>query len=406
MPRQMRKEGKECSLPITPLRPDPSHLLLSPRCQKTRSCPAPPAGEARLTRRPARAAIPRLENLTMRRKRTMTVIALKESRHWLAWIALSILLLASLLLFSSSLAPSHALTPEDAAQAGLALIKTASPLQVTAGDLVTYTVTVSNSEPVSAAVAAITDTLGAGLSFAGMLAAGDVTSPPQVVSNTLSWTGPFTVPASSELTLLYQVRTAGSLAAYQACNSVGIGTAAPAAQVCVDVAGKAYLSYLPWMAQDFSLGWLSVAKVVSPELVEASVDAELVYTVTIVNEGDTAGTLQTISDTLPAGLTFLGMAPGSEVATNPAGTTGTVVWSGNWPMPPGERLDVAYRVLANVPVGQHTNQVRLAAGQLAVSSQPGTATFTAESGTLLEENFNDPSARLSRWTRFLNYWRL
>jgi len=333
----------------------------------------------------------------------------KDSRQWLAWIALSILLLASLLLLSSSLAPSHALAPEDVAQAELALEKVASPLEVTAGDLVTYTVTVSNSGPVSATVEAITDTLDAPLTFAGMLAASDVVTPPQVADDTLTWTGPFTVPSGSELTLLYQVQTAGSFDAYQACNGVAIGTAVPApdpAEACVDVAGKTHTAYVPQVYQDFAFGWLSVTKSVSSQLVEADIDAELVYTVTIVNEGDTAGTLQTISDTLPAGVTFAGMAAGSEVAANPAGTTGTIVWSGNWPMAPGERLDVVYRVVANVPVGEHTNQVAVAASQLGVPLQPAGATFTAEPGILLEENFNDPSARLSRWTRFMNYWRL
>ena len=79
----------------------------------------------------------------------------KDSRQWLAWIALSILLLASLLLLSSSLAPIHALAPEDVAQADLALEKVASPVEVTAGDVVTYTVTVSNSGAVSATVEAL-----------------------------------------------------------------------------------------------------------------------------------------------------------------------------------------------------------------------------------------------------------
>jgi len=332
----------------------------------------------------------------------------QDSRHPLAWIALSVMLLASLLLFSS-LAPSHALAPEDVAQADLVLEKVASPVDVTAGDLVTYAVTVSNSGPESATVEAITDTLDARLSFAGMLAASDVSTAPQVEANTLTWAGPFTVPAGSDLTLQYQVRTAGSSDAYQACNSVAIDTAgaAPApAEACVDVAGKTHTLYMPLASHDFAYGRLSVTTSVSPQSVEANVDAELVYTVTIVNEGDTAGTLHTISDTLPAGVTFAGMAAGSEVAANPAGTTGTIAWSGNWPMPPGERLDVVYRVVANVPAGEHTNQVRVAASQLGVPQQPAGATFTAEPGVLLVENFDDPSVRLSRWTRFLNYWRL
>ena len=340
----------------------------------------------------------------------MTVIALKESRQWLAWIVLSILLMASLLLLSSSLAPTRALAPESAvAQADLVLDKNASPLGVTAGDLVTYTVILSNNGPVTGTVASIVDTLDASLSFAGMLTGGDLSTPPEIVANTLTWTGPLTVAPTSDFTLVYQVRTSGSLDAYQACNSVEIATAAPApapVQVCVDVAGKAYLSTFPWLAEDFAIGHLSVAKSVSPQVVEAGIDAEVVYTVTIANEGDTPGNLQTITDTLPAGLIFLGMAPGSDVATNPAGTTGTIVWNGNWPVPAGGHLDVVYRVRANVPAGQYTNQVRVAAGLLLVPLQPAAATLTAEPGTLLEEDFDDPAVRLSRWTRFMNYWRL
>jgi uncharacterized repeat protein (TIGR01451 family) len=274
--------------------------------------------------------------------------------------------------------------------------------------MVTYTVTLANNGTVTATVESIVDTLDPHLSFAGTLAAGDIVSPPQVLDSTLTWTGPFSVAPASELTLLYQVRTAGSFGAYQACNSVEISPAGgvPPAQACVDVEGKTHFAYLPWIANDWAFGWLSVTKSVAPEQVEAGTDAEVIYTVTITNEGDTAGTLQTISDTLPAGLTFLGMAAGSDVMVAPAGTTGTIVWSGNWAMAPGQRLDVVYRAAANVPTGQHTNLVQVAADQLLVPVEPAAATLTAEPGTLLEENFDDASARLSRWTKFLNYWRL
>ncbi len=334
-------------------------------------------------------------------------IAIDKSRQWLAWIVLSLLLLASLLLLSGTLAPTRDLAPQRTlAQADLILSKDVFPGQATAGELVSYTVTLVNNGTAAGSVASIVDTLDPSLSFAGMLAGGDITAPPQSAANTLTWTGPFTVAAGSELTLLYQVQTARSLDAYQACNSVAIAAAPGPAQACVNVEGKAYRFTLPWLAEDFAIGRLSVAKSVFPAVVEADVDAEVVYTVTIVNEGDTAGTLETISDALPAGLSFLGMAPGSDVATNPAGTAGTIVWSGSWAMAPGQRLEVAYRVRANVPAGEYTNQVTVAAASLLVPLQPVAATLTAEPGTLLEENFNDPGVRLSRWTRFMNYWRL
>jgi uncharacterized repeat protein (TIGR01451 family) len=340
----------------------------------------------------------------------MTVIALKESRQWIAWLVLSILLLATLLLFSSSLAPTHALAPEGAAaQADLALDKDAFPLQVTAGDLVTYTVTISNSGQMTATVETIVDTLDARLSFDGMLAAGDIVSPPLVVANTLTWTGPFTVPPTSTLTLRYQVQTASSSDAYQACNSVAItpaDTTLPQ-EMCVDVEGKTYFAYLPFITNDWTFGRLTVAKSVSPEMVEAGTDAEVIYTVTIANVGDTGGALRTITDTLPAGLTFLGMVvPDSDVAANPVGTTGTLIWSGNWAMPPGQQLDLVYRVRANVPTGEHTNQVQVAADLLVVPRTPASATLTAEPGTLMEEYFDDPATGISRWTKFMNYWRL
>jgi uncharacterized repeat protein (TIGR01451 family) len=295
-----------------------------------------------------------------------------------------------------------------ASQASLALDKTAWPLQVMNGGLVTYTVTVSNTGDVSGTVDAIVDTLDPGLTFAGMLAGSDVDTPPLEVSNILTWTGPFTLSAGSPLTLFYQAQTPPVDGWVPLCNSVALSTtetAPPPADACVDVRPELFSLYLPQMTKNFEYARLEVDKAAWPTTFMADPAAEVVYTVTVANVGDTTGSLLAVNDALPDGFTFLGMEPDSDVTADPTGTSGTITWNGNWPMPPGSQMGVVYRVRPSEAPGQYANSVTVVAQDALTPEAPAVTSVVVEPATLLQDDFNDADMGISRWTPFLNYHR-
>jgi uncharacterized repeat protein (TIGR01451 family) len=84
-------------------------------------------------------------------------------------------------------------------QGNLALTtsKTADQAGATVGAQDGYTITVSNPNASAVQLASITDTLPAGFSYVSGSTTGVTTSNPSVSLQTLTWTGPFTVPAAS-----------------------------------------------------------------------------------------------------------------------------------------------------------------------------------------------------------------
>jgi len=162
-------------------------------------------------------------------------------------------------------------------------------------------------------------------------------------------------------------------------------------------------SYLPAVFNDFAYAHLTLSKTAFPATFLAAAGKVVTYTVTIKNEGDTAGTLLTVSDTLPAGFSFLSMAPGSDPSSAPAVNGSQLTWSGSWAMAPGQQRQLIYRVTASQTPGEYTNRVTCTAANAQVPAQPAQATVTVQPAILMQEDFN---LGISRWTPFLNYHRL
>jgi len=91
----------------------------------------------------------------------------------------------------------------------LSLSKAVTPSQVVAREAVVYDVTISNSGSLTGVVSVISDTLPEGFLFQAMHPDSDISEAPSDSSGTIVWTGPFSVPKSGELHLIYQVQTAG-----------------------------------------------------------------------------------------------------------------------------------------------------------------------------------------------------
>jgi uncharacterized repeat protein (TIGR01451 family) len=162
-------------------------------------------------------------------------------------------------------------------------------------------------------------------------------------------------------------------------------------------------AYLPIVYNHFALATLTIDKSVSPATVPPTPGEVVTYSVTITNSGDTTGQLLTIYDTLPAGFTFLGMADGSDIVTNPSGNTGQITWHQPLAMAPGQVIRLRYRVSPSTIEGQYTNYVNVTAAQALIPPTPASATVTVEPAILLQEDFNNG---IDRWTPFLNGKRL
>ncbi len=239
-----------------------------------------------------------------------------------------------------------------------------------------------------------------------MLPGSDVTDPPVQVGDTLVWTGPFTLPAGASLTLNYQVDTSTEPGWHWPCNEVtalaGDELVGPA-RACVEVGPQTASVYLPLVFKNVRWARFTIAKSVTPATVTDLPGEVVTYTVTIANVGDKPGKLAAVVDTLPAGFTYLDMAPGSDVTADPTGTTGLIRWAGPFNIAGGGQLRLIYRVTPSQTVGQYTNSANVEALVGKPPAGPASALVTVEHGLLLEEKFDDG---ISRWTKFLNYWRL
>jgi uncharacterized repeat protein (TIGR01451 family) len=280
--------------------------------------------------------------------------------------------------------------------------KDASPLEVAAAEPVTYTVVLANEGNGQGVVDLISDTLPAGFAFLGMLPGGTITTAPAGSAGTVAWSGPFTMPVGSAITLTYQARA-----------SLASGSATATNQVVAQVNGKVtdpaaatvevqplYFS-LPLIVKNYVYPYFTVTKVASAG--EVFQGEYVTYTVSFVAHGSEAGVIDKIRDVLPAGFTFQNMVAGGDVLTPPAGTVGTIVWNGPFTMEPNESLTLIYRVKVSDVPGTYVNSVAATTWKGLPPQEPGSASVVVREPFLLIEDFESGT---DGWEPFLNYWRL
>ncbi|HEV2147978.1 MAG TPA: DUF11 domain-containing protein [Longimicrobiaceae bacterium] len=116
--------------------------------------------------------------------------------------------------------------------------KSVSPAVLDGGGSVTYTVTVSNPSPFTAEVDSLVDALPQGVTYTGTVAGSGVSAassgwaPTAPSAGTLTWRGPYTLPAGGTLTLVYTADVAAtpgqyvnSAAAWAGLTHLGTATA-------------------------------------------------------------------------------------------------------------------------------------------------------------------------------------
>jgi uncharacterized repeat protein (TIGR01451 family) len=259
-----------------------------------------------------------------------------------------------------------------AAVADLATLKTDSPDPVTAGQDLTYTITVANGGPSFATAASLGDPLPAGTTFVSLASAAgwSCTTPPVGGTGSVDCTSPSLGFGNSVFTLVVKVDASvpdGTVLTNTA--SAASATADPngannSASATSTVAGSADLS---------------VVKTDSPDPVAAGGD--LTYTITATNAGPSIATTVTVGDALPAGTTFVSLSSpaGWSCTTPPVGGTGAVNCT-NPSVGTGDSVfTLVVKVDAGVTAGTVLTNTATAASSTAdpnAANNSGTATTT------------------------------
>jgi uncharacterized repeat protein (TIGR01451 family) len=261
-----------------------------------------------------------------------------------------------------------------ATSADLSVTKSDSPDPVNAGANLTYTITVNNAGPSNASTVTLTDVLPAEVTFFSLAApAGwSCTDPGIFNSGTVSCSAAMVGVGSHVFTLVVHVATA------TASGTVINNSATVATNVTPDPnSGNETGSAATTVTTSASI---SLTKTDSPEPVTAG--ANITYTIGLANAGPSNAFALNMSDTLPAGTTFVSLAsPGSFTCTAPAvGATGTVSCTHVSSMVPG--ASVTFTLVVQVaPSTAAGTVISNTAAATTTTPDPNTANNTATATT-------------------------
>ncbi len=206
------------------------------------------------------------------------------------------------------------------ASADLSITKLDTPDPVSAGSNVSYTITITNVGPSSAAAAALADTLPAGTSFVSLAspAGWSCTTPAVGAGGTITCSNAAFAAGNAVFTLVAQV------GAGVAGGTVLSNTATVSSSTTDPNPGNESATATTTVA---AAADLSVTKVDTPDPVAPG--SNLTYTITVANAGPSDAATLALSDTLPAGTTFVSVAsPAGWSCTTPAvGAGGTIACS-------------------------------------------------------------------------------
>ncbi len=196
------------------------------------------------------------------------------------------------------------------------LTKSASVSNVAATGAVDFTLTVTNPLGNAITLSQLDDVLPAGFTFSnvpalsGTLAPSVTTGPGNGASGTLTWTfaAPVTIASAGSATLTFRTTAPATPGSYNnsasATTSFGTLSSAPVS-IAVDSAR------------------VSLSKTPNVYLIDPDGTTQLVYTLAYSNDSTVSVTGATISDVLPAGVTYVSCTGGSACSN----TAGTVTWT-------------------------------------------------------------------------------
>jgi uncharacterized repeat protein (TIGR01451 family) len=205
-----------------------------------------------------------------------------------------------------------------ATSADLSVTKVDTPDPVTAGTNLIYTITVNNAGPSSAAGVSLSDTLPAGTTFVSLSSPGGwlCTTPAVGAGGTVSCSNASVAIGNAVFTLTVAV------GAGVADGTIITNTATASSSTSDPNTGNE--SGTATTTVGVGSADLSTTKVDTPDPVMAGTN--LTYAITVTNVGPSNATTAALSDTLPAGTTFVSLSsPGGWSCTTPTvGAAGVV----------------------------------------------------------------------------------
>ena len=241
----------------------------------------------------------------------------------------------------------------------LEVAKSGSSAAVTAGEALTYTLTVTNNGPLDATGVTVTDTLPTGVTFqsatpsqgnCGGTSSVTCTLNTLAVSDTATVTIVVTVNSSTRGTL----SNTAEVSANEPDLTPGNDTATEETTVNAEAD-------------------LAVTKTDTPDLVIAG--ETLTYTLTVTNSGPSDATGVTVTDTLPSGITFFSATPSQGSYDSPTGvwTVGGIADDG------GATLTLVFTVNSST-TGTLSNSAKVSANE----PDPNTANNTDAENTAVD----------------------
>jgi uncharacterized repeat protein (TIGR01451 family) len=106
------------------------------------------------------------------------------------------------------------------------------------------------------------------------------------------------------------------------------------------------------------------------------------YTITIHNPNAVSATVTSISDTLPAGFTYVAGSTTGAATANPSSSGQTLTWSGSFAVAADGDLTLHFGVTVSSTPGTYTNSAGGEAGAVAVAPTGPTAPVTVEAATV------------------------
>ena len=203
--------------------------------------------------------------------------------------------------------------------ADLAVTKTDTPDPVLAGNNITYTINVTNNGPSDATSVSLTDAIPASTTFVSFTApAGWMSTTPAVgaTGNVTSTNSSLIVSATATFTLVVQVNAATPVGT-TITNTASVSSAASDPNAANNSAAAMTL-----VAANVSD--LSITKTASPSQPAYRLNVDVTFTITVTNGGPNVANSVTVTDTLPANMTFVSATPSQGTCSGTSTVTCSV----------------------------------------------------------------------------------
>lgn len=250
--------------------------------------------------------------------------------------------------------------------------KTVTPGAITAGEMVSYTITVNNPNTAGTPGPTLIDTLPAGFSYVpgSSVHNGSPVADPTIAGQMLTWDGGSLsgISGSSNITLTFTAQSDANLAAGTYYNRVQ--GAIPGFTV-LDSGDTA-----PVVVTAVAPNALTLAKAVSPS--SAAPGETVSYTITVNNPNATAVALDTLVDTLPNGLSYVAGSSTGATTADPAIAGQVLTWNGPLNVAANGSLTLRFstQLDANLAAGTLYNSVSATATGYTVQPSGNTAPLT------------------------------